>query len=58
MGVYEDEFDSIEDAVEALKGAIEERDGKFVVGGELRKAFKEAGTVFHLILSYYYALIV
>ena len=44
MGVYEDEFDSIEDAVEALKGAIEERDGKFVVGGELRKAFKEAGT--------------
>ena len=44
MGVYDDTFDSVEDAVEALKGAIEERDGKFVVDGELRKAFKEAGT--------------
>lgn len=45
MGVYDDTFDSVEEAVEALKGAIEERDGKFVVGGELRKRLGRAGLV-------------
>lgn len=41
--IFSQTFDTREAALEALGGALEERDGKFSVGGTLRKAFDDAG---------------
>ena len=44
MSIYEDEFESADAALDAIKSSIEERNGKFIVGGDLRKAFDNAGS--------------
>lgn len=42
-GIFNQEFETREAALEALGEAVEERGGKFTVGGFLRKAYNDAG---------------
>lgn len=42
MSIFDETFENEEAALNALKEALEERDGKFVVGGDLRKTFENA----------------
>lgn len=42
MSIFDETFENEEAALNALKEALEERDGKIVVGGDLRKTFENA----------------